>query len=56
MGTLSEIASASNIWFLSKNLLLSEDWRLEMMKTLDRPESFSKHFSKLFFKQIYKKR
>jgi len=26
--------------------LLSEDWRLEMMKTFDRPESFSKQISK----------
>jgi len=26
--------------------LLSEDWRLEMMKTLDRPESFSKQILK----------
>jgi len=28
--------------------LLSEEWRLDMMKTLDRPESFSKTFSTLF--------
>jgi len=28
--------------------LLSEDWRLEMMKTLDRLESFSKKISKHF--------
>jgi len=32
--------------------LLSEEWRLEMMKTLDRPESFFK----TFFKQNFKKR
>ena len=51
MRTISEIASACNFWFLSQNLLLSEDWRLEMMKTLDRPESFSKNF-KTFFKQM----
>jgi len=48
MKTMSEIASACNVWFLSQNLLLSEDWRLEVMKTLDRPESFAKKFSKLF--------
>jgi len=48
MRTISEIASACNDWFLSKNSLLSQDWRLVMMKTLDRPESFSKKFSKLF--------
>jgi len=28
--------------------LPSEDWRLEMMKTLDCPEIFSKKFSKFF--------
>jgi len=35
-------------------LLLSEDWRLEMMKTLDRPEIFENIF-KTFFQQILKK-
>ena len=30
-----------NVWFLLPNLLLSEDWRLEM-KTLDCPETFFK--------------
>jgi len=35
-----------NVWFLLSNLLLSEDWRLEM-KTLHCPETF--------FKQNFKK-
>jgi len=35
--------------------LLSEDWRLEMMKTLDRPDSFSKKFSKLLSSKYLKK-
>jgi len=48
MRTISEIASAYNVCFLSQNLVLSEDWRLEVMKTFDRPEIFSKKFSKLF--------
>jgi len=30
--------------------------RLEMMKTLDRPESFFKKIFKTFFKQNFKKR
>jgi len=30
--------------------------RLEMMKTLDRPESFFKKFFKTFFKQNFKKK
>jgi len=44
MRTKSEIASACTIRFLSKNLLLSEDWRLEMMETFDRPKSFQNFF------------
>jgi len=48
MRTILEIASACSVWFLSHNLLLSEDWRLEMMKALERSESFSRKFSKLF--------
>jgi len=55
MRTILEITSACNVWFLSYNLLLSEDWRLEMMKALDRPESFSKKFSKLFSSKYLKK-
>jgi len=35
--------------------LLSDDWRLEMMKTLDRPETFSKKFSRLFSSKYLKK-
>jgi len=30
------------------NIISEQDWRLETMKTLDRPESFFKKFSKLF--------
>jgi len=45
-----------NVWFLSWNLLLIEDWRLEeMMKTLDRPETFFKKIFETFFKQIFQK-
>ena len=50
MRTILKIASARNVWFLSWSLLLSEDWRLEMMKTLDRQERFPNIF-KTFFKQ-----
>jgi len=55
--TISDIASVCNVWFLSQNLLLSEEWRLrlEMMKTLDSPENFQIIF-RTFFKQILKKR
>jgi len=36
--------------------LLSDDWRLEMMKTLDRPESFFKKvFQNLFQTKFQKK-
>jgi len=35
--------------------LLTEEWRLEMMKTLHRPESFFKKFSKLFLNKNSKK-
>jgi len=35
--------------------LLSKDWHLEMMKTLDRPEDFSKKFAKLFSSKKKKK-
>jgi len=42
--------------FSLRNLLLSEDWRLEMMKTLHRPESFSRNFSKPFQANIKKRR
>jgi len=38
-----------NVWFLLSNLLLSEDWRLEM-KTLDCPKTF---FKKNFKKSKY---
>jgi len=55
MRTILKIASACNIWFLSQNLLLSEDWRLEMIKTLYHPGPFSKKIFKTFFKQNYKK-
>jgi len=37
-----------NVSFPSQNLLLRENWRLEMTKTLDRPETF--------FKQNFQKR
>jgi len=56
MRTISEIASACNDWFLSKNSLLSQDWRLVMMKTLDRPESFSKNFQNFFQENIEKRK
>jgi len=35
--------------------LLREDWRFDMMKTLDRPESFSKNFQNFFQANINKK-
>jgi len=53
--TILEVASACNVWFLSQNLLLSGDWHLEMVKTLDHPETFSKKFSKLFSNKYLKK-
>jgi len=56
MQTILEIASVCNVRFLSKNLLLSEDWRLEMMKTLDRPERFSQNFKNFFQANIEKKK
>jgi len=56
MRTVSEIVSACNVWFLSQNLLLSKDWRLEIMKTLDRPESFFKKIFKTFSSKISKKK
>jgi len=55
MQTISTISSACNVWFRSQNVLLRKVWRLEMMKTLDRPESFSKKFSKLFSSKYLKK-
>jgi len=55
MRTILETASAHNVWFLSENLLMNQDWRLEMMKTLDRPETLSKKIFKTFFKQHFKK-
>jgi len=35
--------------------MLSKDWRLEMMKTLDSPEGFSKKISKRFSSKYFKK-
>jgi len=49
------IASACTVWFLSQNLLLGEGWRLEMMKTFDRPEISSKKIFKTLFRQNLKK-
>jgi len=51
MRTILEIASDCHVWFLSEHLLLSEDWHLEMMKTVDRPETSSKTIFITFFKQ-----
>jgi len=44
-----------NVWFLSQNLLLIEDRGLEeMMKTMDRPETFPK-IKKIFSSSLEKK-
>jgi len=56
MRTILEIASACNVWFLSQNLFLSEDWRLEMMKTLDRPVFLQKNFQSFFQAKLKKRR
>jgi len=36
--------------------LLSQDWRFEMMKTLDHPDSFPKNFQNYFQANIYLKK
>jgi len=35
---------------------MNQDWRLEMMKTLDRPETFFQKIFKTFFKQNFSKK
>jgi len=51
MRTILEIVSACNVWFLSENLLLSEDWRLE--KTYDRPETSFKNILEMMKTFLY---